>query len=213
MPFFLEPGYPRDEGWSETNRERLVRKWGGAHGWEEQKRRHGLKERGREVGIERFDLDRLASSTLNAHRVVQYVTRTRGVTAAESLYADLNKRHFEGGAKLNDSALLAEAAARVGVPRDEAERFLASGEGEDEISSATATLRRLGVHSIPTFVVDGQLVVNGAARAEEFVDLFDRIAASGRPPRGEFAFARVLGVSDEVLGEGLRLGDDAEPTM
>ena len=29
VPFFLEPDYERDESWSETNRTRLERKWGG----------------------------------------------------------------------------------------------------------------------------------------------------------------------------------------
>ena len=39
VPFFLEPDYPRDESWSETNRVRLERKWGGKQEFEEQKRR------------------------------------------------------------------------------------------------------------------------------------------------------------------------------
>ena len=55
VPFFLEPDYPTDTSFEETNRVRLVRKWGGQEGWERQKRSHRLKERGQEVGIERFD--------------------------------------------------------------------------------------------------------------------------------------------------------------
>ena len=34
------------------------------------------------VGIERFNLDRIASNTLASHRLVQWVTKTKGVTAA-----------------------------------------------------------------------------------------------------------------------------------
>ena len=84
VPFFLEPDYDTDERFEETNRERLIRKWGGEAGFEAQKRRHGLKERGREVGIEHFNLDRIASSTLASHRLVQWVTKQHGVTAAGS---------------------------------------------------------------------------------------------------------------------------------
>ena len=51
VPFFLEPGYNTSEEFEETNRERLIRKWGGKAGFEAQKRRHTLKERGQEVGI------------------------------------------------------------------------------------------------------------------------------------------------------------------
>jgi len=110
VPFFLEPDYETSEVFEETNRARLVRKWGGHAGWEAQKRRHQLKERGQEVGIERFNLDRVASNTLASHRLVQWVTKTRGVTAAERLYNNLNYRHFELGQKLNDRQMLAEAA-------------------------------------------------------------------------------------------------------
>ena len=44
VPFFLEPEYPEDENFGETNRERLIRKWGGVEGWELQKKRHKLKD-------------------------------------------------------------------------------------------------------------------------------------------------------------------------
>ena len=113
VPFFLEPDYNTSESFEETNRERLIRKWGGEPGFASQKHRHRLKERGREVGIEKFDLDRIASSTLASHRLVQWVTKRVGVTVAEQLYNDLNYRHFEMGQKLNDRAMLAEAAANV----------------------------------------------------------------------------------------------------
>ena len=146
VPFFLEPEYPTAAEFEETNRVRLLRKWGGKRGWDEQKRRHALKERGREVGIEHFNLDRVASNTvrqplshaasplrraascplccrdrqnaggadtrsgvggtcgsvshqLASHRLVQWVTKTLGVNAAERMYADLNARHFVEGAR------------------------------------------------------------------------------------------------------------------
>lgn len=85
VPFFLEPDYPTDPSFEETNRVRLIRKWGGKAGWERQKARHGLKERGQEVGIEKFNLDRVASNTLMSHRLVQWVTKTLGINAAETL--------------------------------------------------------------------------------------------------------------------------------
>ena len=61
VPFFLEPNYERSEDWHETNRVRLERKWGGKAAFAAQKHRHRLKERGQEVGIEHFNLDRRGS--------------------------------------------------------------------------------------------------------------------------------------------------------
>ena len=88
------------------------------------------------MGIKHFNLDRLASSTMQSHRLVQWVTKNYGCTASEALYNDLNKRHFEDGQKLNDRKMLIEAASKAGVDPAVAEAFLASGEGENEIEGA-----------------------------------------------------------------------------
>jgi predicted DsbA family dithiol-disulfide isomerase len=178
VPFFLEPNYSCDEGFSETNRVRLHRKWGGERAFEEQKQRHTLKDRGRQVGIAAFDLDRLASSTMASHRLVQWITKTRGFVAAERAYASLNRRHFEQGARLNDRAMLAEVAEEVGVAVDEAVTFLQSSEGLGEIEEVQALLRELGVNSIPTFVIGGRTAVGGAAHTEELTAAFRQVEAS-----------------------------------
>ena len=212
VPFFLEPDYPRGEDFHETNLERLKRKWGGKEAFAAQKTRHGLKERGREVGIQDFKARRIASSTWASHRLVQWVTRTAGVTAAEKLYALLNHRHFELGRKLNDQEMLAEAAASAaGVDADDARAFLATDEGSAEIEAAQRMLQMLGVHSIPTFLVDGRHVLRGAAHADDFVSLFRALEAEGAGEsddefaRESFMFADALRIPKEVLTAELDL--------
>jgi len=136
VPFFLEPDYPTTPEFEETNRVRLIRKWGGEAGSRAQKSRHRLKERGQEVGIEHFNLDRVASNTLASHRVVQWVTRTSGMNKAEQLYAELNRRHFVDGQKLNDTEMLVEAAAAVGADPHAVREVVESGTGMAEIQAA-----------------------------------------------------------------------------
>ena len=128
VPFFLEPDYDTDERFEETNRERLIRKWGGEAGFEAQKRRHGLKERGREVGIEHFNLDRIASSTLASHRLVQWVTKQRGVTAAETLCAPRHRTRQARAPACSPGAafcgsLLRPPDARTRIPHRPARRL------------------------------------------------------------------------------------------
>jgi len=202
VPFFLEPDYSPDEDFSETNRKRLVRKWGGEAGFEAQKSQHRLKERGHEVGIQHFNLDRLASSTLASHRLVQWVTKVHGVNVAEALYAELNFRHFEKGQKLNDRAMLAEAAASFGVDHSAAAAFLASDEGEAEIRAAQKLLVSLGIHSIPTFVIGGERAVSGAVHQRELVEMFRAIEARGGGA-SKALFAAALGFSEETLAQSL----------
>ena len=40
VPFFLEPDYDEEKPFIESNRERLVKKWGGVEGWNRQKKNH-----------------------------------------------------------------------------------------------------------------------------------------------------------------------------
>lgn len=221
VPFFLEPDYDESEAFTETNRTRLVRKWGGQAGWMAQKARHDLKGRAARAGItDRINLDRLASSTKQSHRVVQYVTKKYGLAAAEALYDALNWTHFVDGNALNNAEMLvsrappppllppqqqltfpspkaALAAQHSGADEVEVLAFLAGDEGRAEIDAAQKLLRTYGIHSIPKFVVNGQHVIDGAAVAEDHVDLFRRIEADGEV--GEPIFAHALGIPDEVF--------------
>mmetsp|Transcript_3997 Transcript_3997/g.12337 ORF Transcript_3997/g.12337 Transcript_3997/m.12337 type:complete len:228 (+) Transcript_3997:185-868(+) len=200
VPFFLEPDYPADEKWRISNLERLRQKWGGAREFEAQKRRHQLKERGLAVGISHYVLDRPASNTMRSHRLVQFVSKSYSLAKAEALYTELNRRHFAEGQALNDAAMLADAAlVSAGVPRKETVAFLADPlePGKKEIQAAYAMCHEIGINGIPTFLVNGQHLVNGAAGADEFCDVLTQIDDSGEPQRDP-AFAPLLGVLPEV---------------
>lgn len=204
VPFFLEPDYPTDPSFEETNRVRLIRKWGGKAGWDAQKRRHGLKERGLEVGIPKFNLDRIASNTLASHRLVQWVTRTLGINAAETMYNSLNKLHFEDGQKLNNTAMLVEEAVAVGADAEEAREFLESEAGKPEIQAAQAKLRELGVSGIPTLILAGKWQMpSGAIGASSLVDAFRQLEEMGGGTGSMFAEA--LAIPDTVMEETLVL--------
>ena len=97
----------------ETNRQRLIRKWGGIQQWERQKQRHRLKERGHAVGIPHFNLDRYASNTMQSHRLIQHVSRTYGLMISERVYDVLNHYHFVDGHALNDVPKLARTVAQT----------------------------------------------------------------------------------------------------
>lgn len=91
VPFFLEPAYDENKAFVESNRDRLVKKWGGKRGWEEQKHRHDLKGRGREAGIPHFNLDRLAANSMASHRLIQSLGKTYGLAVSEAVYDRLNE--------------------------------------------------------------------------------------------------------------------------
>ena len=90
VPFFLEPDYDEKKPFVESNRERLIKKWGGKRGWEEQKLRHDLKGRGIEAGIPKFNLDRLTANTMASHRLIQSIGKNYGLDISEAVYDRLN---------------------------------------------------------------------------------------------------------------------------
>lgn len=86
----------------------------------------------------------------------------------------------------------------------EALDFLHSNEGEAEIKNSLRVLQVMGVHSIPTFIVDGRFRVDGAARSEDFVALFRKIEQAGKV-EGRSIFSEALGVPQEVMEQGLQV--------
>lgn len=210
VPFFLEPGYDENKPFIESNRDRLIKKWGGKGGWERQKASHDLKGRGLEAGIPRFNLDRLTGNTMASHRLIQHIGKTYGLAASEAIYDVLNEYYFVDGHSLNDRPRLADVvASELGVilPDEEAPSaedllsFLNSNEGRKEIEEALVGLQQIGVHSIPKFIVEGKTLVDGAAHASTFVEIFRKIESRGKI-RSEPVFAEVLGLRQEIIEKG-----------
>ncbi len=225
VPFFLEPYYDEEKPFIETNRQRLIKKWGGEQGWERQKQRHDLKGRGLEAGIPHFNLDRLTSNTMASHRLIQYVGKRYGLRVSELLYDRLNVYYFVEGHALNDRPRLAKVAheeitkSLKSLPsegeeeeqqnleeleimsEDEILAFLNGNEGRKEIEDALQALDELGVHGIPKFIIEGRRVVDGAARSGVFVDIFRDIESRGEVHGGPI-FGDILGVNNDTVQRG-----------
>ena len=214
VPFFLEPNYDESKPFEESNRERLVKKWGGTVGWEDQKRRHDLKGRGIEAGIPHFNLDRLAANTMASHRLIQNLGKKYGLRISEAVYDRLNEYYFVDGFSLNDRPRMANVVAELlstllESPPNEQQilDFLNGDEGREEIIHALDNLQQLGVHGIPKFIVEGRTVVDGAARSDVFIEIFREIEARGDIHGGPI-FGKILGVSDDIISQGSHLPND-----
>jgi len=210
VPFFLEPHYDENLPSIESNRDRLVKKWGGTEGWNRQKRSHNLKGRGQAAGIPHFNLDRLASNTMASHRLIQHIGKTYGLAVSETIYDLLNVYYFVDGHALNDRPRLAKTVSdelknilgNDSAPSDsDLLEFLNSNKGRKEIEQALNTLNELGVHGIPKFIIEGRTVVDGAARDDVFVKLFRQIERKGTIENGPI-FADILGISKDVVEQG-----------
>lgn len=215
VPYFLEPDYDESKPFIESNRDRLVKKWGGKKGWETQKHRHDLKGRGLAAGIPKFNLDRLASNSMASHRLIQHVGKRYGLSMSETLYDRLNVYYFVEGHALNDKPRLARVAAETlskALAQDnptgqttmnvkEILSFLNGNQGRLEIENALRALQKLGVSGIPKFIVEGSRVVDGAAGPETFIRIFREIEERGEVAGGPI-LGEILGISEDTVKRG-----------
>ena len=126
-----------------------------------------------------FSRGQVKVSTRKAHRLLWLAGR-HGVqdAVAEALF----RAHFAEGRNLADVQVLVEAAAAGGIDAAQVQALLASDQGVAELEQCMARARALGIVSVPTFVIDGRYVVQGAQPAEVFAQALARIAASGTTP-------------------------------
>lgn len=126
-------------------------------------------------------------------------------SAVEALYSSLNRRHFQEAGILNDLSLLLDAVAEVGPEHGlnvgEAEAFLqghdaagsrsaavaaaaAAAASEAEVLAAVERVHdELGVHSIPTLLIDGgRVLLGGVASMEARSEVFDALRAVAVEP-------------------------------
>ena len=99
--------------------------------------------------------------------------------------------------------MLREAAEEAGIDGEAAAAFMENDRGSAEIRSAQRMLRDMGIHSIPTFVVQGRYIMNGAVRSDEMVELFRQIERTEE--EGEPVFAECLGIPEEQIEAGLEV--------
>lgn len=115
------------------------------------------------VGLDmRFELA-VHANTFEAHRLVRFATeRGRAAELVEALY----RAHFSDGVDVGSIEALVKVAAGVGLDGTETREYLESNLGHREVAADLAAAHRLGVTSVPTFVLAGKYAVTGAQEPE-----------------------------------------------
>ena len=105
---------------------------------------------------------------------------------SEELYAVLNKKHFTERGILNDDALLSSAMVEVGISASKLEKAMAflsdASKGKEHVLGKYNKVLKLGIHSIPTLVIDGRLVLSGARHADEVLEMLEGLVSGKHGP-------------------------------
>jgi predicted DsbA family dithiol-disulfide isomerase len=166
--FELDPGAPAAR--ERSGAEHLAEKYGMSVE-EARARQQHLRDMAAGDGLDmRFDLTR-GGNTFDGHRLLQ-------LAAEHGLQTELKERlmraHHTEGELVSDHETLVRLAAGVGLPEDEVREVLAGDRFAAEVRDDERTAAQIGIHAVPTFVVDRRIAVAGAQPPDVLLDLLRR---------------------------------------
>lgn len=123
-----------------------------------------------------FAFEKIARTpnTVLAHRLIWHAARQgRQDSVVESLF----KGYFEEGADIGSSGTLVRLAQRAGLDEADTERFFQKDEGAAEVKIEEAAGHRLGIRSVPYFVLNQAYGISGAQPVERFIAAIEKVLA------------------------------------
>jgi predicted DsbA family dithiol-disulfide isomerase len=139
--------------------------------------RANLRQRGAEVGFT-FGTRSRVWNTFDAHRLLHWagLQGDAGKTQRALKHALLQAYHGDGR---NPGArdVLIELAAAVGLDAAHAAAILDSDAYTAEVRAAEAHWQQLGIHSVPSVVINGRHLIQGGQPAETFERVLRELAA------------------------------------
>lgn len=170
-PFELNPEMP-DEG--EDLFEHVAGKYGSTRE-QSRKARERLTALGAELGFT-FDYadDMRMVNSFRAHQLLHWAG-PKG--RQHQLKMALFSAFFTGRRDVSDPAVLAQAAAEVGLNRAEAEAVLSDGRFAEQVRKHEAFWASRGVQGVPTMILDGRQALVGAQGVGNYAAVLRTLAA------------------------------------
>ena len=121
------------------------------------------------------------TSTLDAHRLLQFALATGGPALQRRLKEALLSAYFEQARDVGDLDVLVEVAVAIGLDEPRVRAVLAGEEYADAVAADVAQARAYGASGVPFFVVDRRYGVSGAQPSEAFAQVLRQAWADSRP--------------------------------
>ncbi|MFZ6003978.1 MAG: DsbA family oxidoreductase [Actinomycetota bacterium] len=121
-----------------------------------------LTEAGASAGIDfRWEGMRRAN-TFDAHRLLTWALENEGAARQRDLKLALLRAYFSDGLDVADHEVLADLCGSVGLQREAALAVLDSDRYSAEVRAERAEAHSNGIAAVPTFVVEGEWMLQGA---------------------------------------------------
>lgn len=136
-----------------------------------------LTTAGSELGIDFRWSQMRRANTFDAHRLLAWARHTSGPATQRSLKKALLRAYFTDGREVADHGVLAELAEEVGLDRSSTESLLASDGEADHVHAEREEAYGNGISAVPTFIVEGQWMLQGALETDRWVKALTHIHA------------------------------------
>ncbi|WP_106744582.1 DsbA family oxidoreductase [Yoonia maritima] len=167
-PFQLNPDMPAE---GMDRRAYLEAKFGGKDG--AVKAYAPVVEHAEKTGaVINFDAIKTTPNTIDAHRLIHWA----GIEQRQTFVVDLLfKAYFVDGRDISNHEVLADIADTAEMDAATITKLLSSDADIEDIRARDAHSRKMGVNSVPTFIVAQQHAVPGAQPPETWVSVITEI--------------------------------------
>lgn len=115
-------------------------------------------------------------NTFEAHKLLRWALADSGPEAQTRLKLALLKAHFQQRRNVSDRAVLLDIAGAEGFDRDRAAEALADEALAVAVRAEEQRGRQSGISSVPSFVLNGKYLVQGAREPEDYAQTLRRVA-------------------------------------
>lgn len=122
-----------------------------------------------------YAIDKLSRqpNTTDSHRLIHWAEQ---IGKAPQMKQRLMELYFSEGADLSDKAVLAKAAADVGLDEIETAKKLASDDDLAIVSQRVEQAKSAGIQGVPFFIFDNAMAVSGAQAPEQLASVIRKAA-------------------------------------
>ena len=169
-PFQLNPGMPPD---GMDRQEYLISKFGSSDAAKTVY--ENIYEEGVKEGINfNFDLIEVTPNSFNSHRLLALAYNAN---IQDKVLDDLFESYFLHGKDIGDPNILLQIAIKHNIDAEEFKSYLSDQENIEPLANEEIQAKKMGIKSIPTYIVNKQIVINGAQTSENFELIFEKLKA------------------------------------
>jgi predicted DsbA family dithiol-disulfide isomerase len=175
-PYFLNDWIPRD---GISREEYLTTKFGSVEHYSHIAQR--VAAAARAEGLT-YAVDKISRqpNTTDAHRLIHWADK---IGKAPQMKQKLMDLYFTEGADLTDRAVLAKAAADIGLGDVSAD--LASDKDAAEVEREALAAKEAGIQGVPMYILGGRFAISGAQDPNYLAQAIERAAAEGNVEAAE----------------------------